>query len=120
MTKSKPLYIDADKIEWDDTYLNLSKLPKGPLKSKILRKDDETGEIDMLIQFPPNYFEPKHIHTSSHSVVVLKGTIGTPEGTLGVGSMVFGPPNVPHGPFQWDPEGTIVFAHFKGDPTHKY
>lgn len=92
-------------LEWqDDTILAL---PKG-VKVKILFEDLEVGRQDIMVKFPPGYFEPLHTHESSHSIVVLEGKMCVAGKELGPGDYVFGW-DKEHGPYHY-PEGCTVFV----------
>jgi len=87
---------------------------------KVYHHDPETGHTDMLIKFPPGYVEPEHAHASEHSVVVLEGLQIANGDPLRPGDSCYGPPEVPHGPFEY-PEGCVVFASFRGGSAlHRY
>lgn len=94
------------------------KLPKGAVV-KVLRHDAKSHVLDVLIKRPEGYVEPRHTHDSSHSIVVLEGRVVAEGKELKAGGYIYGPPNVPHGPFEWH-DGCVVFAHFKGNPIHYY
>jgi anti-sigma factor ChrR (cupin superfamily) len=94
------------------------KLPKGATV-KVLRHDRKAGILDMLIKRPEGYVEPRHTHSSFHSIVVLEGRVNVAGKELKAGGYIYGPPGVPHGPFEWH-DGCVVFAHFEGDPIHHY
>jgi hypothetical protein len=80
---------------------------------KLLYSDPETGQVDLLVRFPPGYVEPRHVHDSTHSVVVLEGVQVAEGEPMRPGDYVFGGANSAHGPFEY-PEGCVVFASFRG------
>ncbi len=80
---------------------------------KVLYRDDEAGQVDLLVKFPPGYVEPRHTHDSVHSVIVLEGLQIAEGEHMHPGDYVFGGANSPHGPFEY-PEGCVVFASFRG------
>lgn len=94
------------------------KLPKGAM-SKPLRYDSKNHVLDMLIRWPEGYIEPRHTHNSSHSIVVLRGSVVVEGKELKPGSYIYAAPGAAHGPFEWHNRCT-VFAHFEGDPAHHY
>jgi anti-sigma factor ChrR (cupin superfamily) len=87
---------------------------------KVLHQDVEAGKVDMLIKFPPGYVEPEHTHGSEHAVIVLEGLQIAEGEHMRPGDYVYGPPDLPHGPFEY-PEGCVVFASFRGASSlHRY
>lgn len=86
---------------------------------KIFYHDPETGQIDMLVKFPPGYVEPEHTHEGSHSIVVLEGLQIVRGEHMRPGDYVWASGPVPHGPYEY-PEGCIVFASFRGASQHRY
>lgn len=112
----EPIILTFDEREFvPDPFM---KLPRGPMV-KVLRHDRENQRLDMLIKWPNGYVEPRHWHNAWHSVVVLRGKVKVEGKVLTTGGFIYGPPKVPHGPFEWY-DDCIVFAHFEGDPTHYY
>ena len=105
------LTIHAQRMDWqaDSDVLTL---PKG-VEIKMLRNAPEEGRRDLLIRFPPGYHEPEHTHDSSHAVVCLEGKQIVGGEVMLPGEYVYGPANIPHGPFDY-PEGCVVFASFSG------
>jgi quercetin dioxygenase-like cupin family protein len=101
----------AADLEWQDD-LEVFELGEG-VQVKLLYSDAKAELVDLLVKFPAGYVEPRHVHDSTHSVVVLEG-IQIAEGEpMRPGDYVFGGANTPHGPFEY-PEGCIVFASFRG------
>ncbi|GEM_PF-3181956 len=94
------------------------KLPRGA-RVKVLRRDRKNNVLDMLIRWPEGYVEPRHTHTSTHSVVVLQGRVIVEGKELRKGGYIYGPSGKAHGPFEWH-DDCIVFVHFEGNPTHHY
>lgn len=108
---------DPRQLEWQDGS-ELFTLPKG-VKMKMLGENPATGRRDMLVYFPPGYVEPRHTHGGTHSDVLLQGR-WIIEGTeVGPGGYIYGPADVPHGPFEC-PEGCLVFGSFHGAPEHDW
>ncbi len=107
--------VDPSELEWQDAAALLN-LPEG-VKIKIYHQDEATGRMDSLVYFPPGYVEPRHTHGLAHYDTLLEGR-WIIEGTeVGPGGHIFGPPGVPHGPFEC-PEGVVVCASAFGDPIH--
>lgn len=101
----------ASDLEWKDD-LDVFNLGEG-VQVKLLRRDSKAGLIDLLVKFPAGYIEPRHVHDSTHSVVVLEGLQIAEGEPMRPGDYVFGGANTPHGPFEY-PEGCVVFASFRG------
>lgn len=109
--------IAAEEIELEED--QLMTLPKGA-KSKVLAIDKSRNRIDMLVEHGVGYKEPRHVHDSSHSCMILKGKAIVEGKTLGPGSYIYAEANVEHGPYEY-PEGMLIFAHFEGPSVaHKY
>lgn len=108
---------DPTKLPWLDGS-ELFTLPQG-VQYKILSENQATGRRDMLVSFPPGYVEPRHTHAGSHSGVLLEGRWIVEGVELGKGGYIYGPPGVPHGPFEC-PEGCLVFASFHGPTEHDW
>ena len=70
----------------------------------------------MKQRFPAGYVEPKHTHTSWHSILVTKGRMSVAGKDLRAGDYVFGW-DIPHGPYEY-PDGCEVFIVYMGDATH--
>ncbi len=105
-------------LEWQDATEVLA-LGEG-VQVKVYYHDPASGHLDCLIKFPPGYVEPEHAHVAEHSVVVLEGVQIVRGEHMRPGDSVFGPSQVPHGPFEY-PEGCVVFASFRGGPAlHRY
>ena len=62
--------ITIDENDWEEE--KLLTLPRGG-KTKILAVDKVRDVTDILIKFPPKYFESRHTHDSSHNIVVFDG-----------------------------------------------
>jgi len=104
------------EVEWEsDDVRVLLKLPPG-VKVKFLNYDPVMKRIDMKQQFPPGYVEPRHTHTSWHSILVTKGRMCVAGKDLRPGDYVFGW-DIPHGPYEY-PDGCEVFIVYMGDATH--
>lgn len=105
------------ETDWqEDT--SLLTLPKG-VQVKVLNEDREMGRVDIMIKFPPGYYEPLHTHDSWHSIVVLEGLMRIGGYDLRPGDYVFGW-DEEHGPYEY-PEGCVVFAVFMGKSlAHKW
>ena len=116
--RDERVIVDPSTMEWVDA-AELLALPEG-VKAKILWEDPATGRRDALWLFPPGYVEPRHTHGGAHSDILIEGRwiIEDIEVTAG-GGYIYGPPDVPHGPFQC-PEGCFVFAHFEGSLEHEW
>ena len=114
-TAVKTIIVDPSELEWQDAAA-LFNLPEG-VKIKIYHRDAATNRMDALVSFPPGYVEPRHTHGLTHYDTLLEGR-WIIEGTeVGPGGHIFGPPDVPHGPFEC-PEGVLVVASTFGDPIH--
>jgi len=117
MAAQEKVILDPAELPWEDGS-SLLNLPRG-VKIKILSQDKSTGRMDMLASFPPGYVEPRHVHESYHSTVLLEGTWIVEGKVLHPGGYIFGPANVEHGPFAC-PQGCLVFASFYGSPEHRH
>ena len=90
--------ITADEIPWrEGTELTL---PKGVMV-KILARSKDGNRVDLEAKFPPGYTEPRHVHESSHSGVILDGKMIIDGKTLTRGEYFYAEPNVEHGPFYY-------------------
>ncbi len=98
-------------LEWQDD-LDVFQLGNG-VQVKVLRADSEAQEVDLLVKFPAGYVEPRHVHDSTHSVIVLEGLQIAEGEPMRPGDYVLGAANLPHGPFEY-PEGCVGFARFRG------
>jgi len=104
------------EVKWEsDDVRGLLKLPPG-VKVKVLNYDPVMKRIDMKQRFPAGYVEPKHTHTSWHSILVTKGRMCVAGKDLRPGDYVFGW-DIPHGPYEY-PDGCEVFIVYMGDATH--
>ena len=111
----KTVIVDPSELEWQDAAA-LFNLPEG-VRAKIYNEDAATGRRDMLVSFPPGYVEPRHTHGLTHYDTLLEGRWFIEGKEVGLGGHIFGPPGVPHGPFEC-PDGVVVCASTFGDPTH--
>jgi quercetin dioxygenase-like cupin family protein len=102
--------IPADEIPFTED--NMLTLPKG-VKSKILAQNKDGTVMDIEVQFPPGYVEPRHTHKSSHADVILDGKMLIEGKVLLRGGYLYAEPNVVHGPYSY-PEGCMVFGHIVG------
>ena len=103
------------ETEWQDD-VDVLALPKG-VQVKVLHDDRERKELDLLVHFPPGYYEPPHNHASSHGTIVLEGTQIVGGVHLQPGDYGYGPADKVHGPFDY-PEGCVVFSCVHGDSHH--
>lgn len=88
------------EVEWEsDDVRGILRLPPG-VKVKVLNYDPVMKRIDMKQQFPPGYVEPRHTHTSWHSILVTKGRMCVAGKDLRPGDYVFGW-DIPHGPYKY-------------------
>jgi hypothetical protein len=87
-------------------------LPPG-IEYRIFRLDEEAGEMDLMVRYQPNYYEPRHTHEAEHWQVIIEGEMHVAGEVMGPGDYVFGPANEPHGPF-WFPNGMLSFASSRG------
>jgi quercetin dioxygenase-like cupin family protein len=118
MASKEFLAINVAEMPWLDAE-ELIQLPPG-LEMKVLRYDpDDDHARDLLVRFPPGYVEPRHTHPGEHNNIILEGRMLVDGKTLGPGDYVFGPRNVPHGPFEY-PDGITLCAFHRGEPAHEY
>jgi anti-sigma factor ChrR (cupin superfamily) len=103
--------VHGGDVEWQDD-LDYFQLGEG-VQVKVLYADADAQQVDLLVKFPPGYVEPRHLHDSTHSVVILEGLQIAEGERMRPGDYVFGVANLPHGPFEY-PEGCVVFATFRG------
>jgi len=77
---------------------------------KFLHRDASSGEVAMLVRYPPGEMTPSHKHSHGHGMYVLQGKLVTHRGTFGPGTFVWFPPNevVSHGASP-DEELVILF-----------
>ncbi len=105
-------------LQWQDD-VDVLTLRNG-VQVKVLNRDPANHQTDMLVKFPPGYVEPEHAHDSTHAIIVVEGVQVAEGEAMRPGDYVFGPANVPHGPFEY-PEGCVVFASFHGHSSrHQY
>lgn len=112
------LAISHEGIEWKDDDEGVLALGHG-VQFKVLYRDEESDITDMLIRLPAGYTEPRHVHAGEHHVVMITGSMTVDGKTLGPGDFVFGPSEVPHGPYEHSEE-CIVFAMQRGSQVHRY
>ena len=117
MELASAIITDPADAEWIDA-AERDNLPAG-VKVKILSEDPDTGRKDMYVYFEPGYLEPRHTHIGQHSDVLLEGRWIIEGIEVGPGGYIYGPPNVPHGPFEC-PDGCLVFASFVGNTRHEW
>lgn len=102
-------------VKWNEKAAReILKLPKG-VKVKIFTHDPVLKRIDLKVQFPKGYVEPRHTHNSWHSILVTKGRMCVAGKDLHPGDYVFGW-DQPHGPYEY-PDGCEVFAVTVGKET---
>lgn len=107
----------TNELEWTDGQ-GLLALPEG-IEVKVLAHDPaDDDRVDVLVRFPPGYVEPEHTHSGHHVTVVLEGRQIVDGRTLRPGDYLYGPANVPHGPFEY-PDGCVVFGSIRGGTLHK-
>jgi hypothetical protein len=102
----KPVSIRADEIQWvktDEVYPGSS--------VKILWHDPDTGLICMLIKFPPNTIQGRHVHPSDNHGITLEGEYVVGDRVYGPNTYHYTPANVHHGDeARSGPNGHIAFA----------
>ena len=108
--------VNVAQLPWDED--GPLALPEG-VRCKTLDRDESSGRVDLIVQFPKGYVEPRHTHASCHSGVILAGKMLIHGKVLEPGDYLFGPANEAHGPMEY-PEGCTVFASFYGNPAHQY
>jgi hypothetical protein len=113
---STTVVVDPAEVEWEEGAPESPALPAGVFR-KVYNVDPVTDRMDMLIRFEPGYVEPRHVHRQTHYDTVLEGR-WIIEGTeVTQGGHIFGPPDVPHGPFEC-PDGVLVCVSGFGDRHH--
>lgn len=116
----KTVIVHRDEVEWQDAAAMLH-LPEG-VKIKRYMHDEASQRNDSLVYFPPGYVEPRHTHGTVHSDVLLEGRWIIEGQEVGLGGFIYGPKDVPHGPFEC-PDGVVVCATSYGsaeDALHKW
>ncbi len=113
----RTVIVAADEVAWQDAAERFQ-LPAG-VEFKLYDEDAATGRLDGLGRFPPGYVEPRHTHAALHSDALLEGRWIIEGQEVGMGGHIYGPPDVPHGPFEC-PEGVVVCAAMFGSPIHEW
>ena len=94
-------------LEWQDD-VDVLALGEG-VQVKVLYRNPETDDLDLLIKFPPGYAEPRHTHDSVHSVLALEGLQIAEGEAMHPGDYVYGGANTPHGPFEYPEDAWYCF-----------
>ena len=118
MSNEDLVIVQTNEIPWADGR-SLLALPEG-VEVKLLRHvPEEDNRREFLVRFPPGYFEPEHTHKGEHASIVLEGKQIVGGQVLSVGDYLYGPRDLPHGPFDY-PEGCVIFCSTRGDMTHQW
>ena len=115
MAEVERVITNPNTMDWTDGTIE-THLPAG-VRTKLLSRDPVMGVRNLLVSFPPGYVEPRHVHGVSHATFLLQGRWIIEGQEVTMGGHIFGPPDVPHGPFEC-PDGVTVCASTFGDPTH--
>jgi anti-sigma factor ChrR (cupin superfamily) len=79
---------------------------------KLLRVDDDSATIVLLLKVEPNTPAPDHHHLGSAETIILEGCFSYDYGTIGTGDYLFEPGGCTHDPTTHE-EGTVMFAIIK-------
>ncbi len=71
MDRQALVRVHGSDVEWQDD-LDYFQLGEG-VQVKVLYADAEAQQVELLVKFSPGYVEPRHVHDSTHSVIVLEG-----------------------------------------------
>jgi len=113
-------FLPFDQVEWEDAQSRTG-LPTG-VQWKVLREyPDPDDRVDFLVRFPPGYVEPEHVHPSDHGGIILEGSMTVEGQTFGPGTYAYGVGPIPHGPFEYGPEGCVLYGTMRrGGEVHEY
>lgn len=80
---------------------------------KLLRVDDDSATVILLLKVDPHTPAPDHHHLGSAEAIVLEGCFSYDYGTIRTGDYVFEPGGCTHDPTTHE-EGAIMFAIIRG------
>jgi quercetin dioxygenase-like cupin family protein len=66
------------------------------VSKKILRYDEPTGEMTLLLKFDPDSTYPAHNHPAGEEIFILEGDLRVGRDELGAGDYLYTPPNGKH------------------------
>ena len=112
MEKAKFLLVKSDEIEWQDGE-ELMGMPGVQVKIIAEAEDEISERVDKFVKFPPGYTEPRHTHGYAHSTLIIEGEMHCEGKVLKAGDYVYGPVNVPHGPYYY-PKGITLYSSGRG------
>lgn len=76
------VYVDPTTMEWKP-----SQFPK--IQMKVLYRDDESGEMTVLLKWEPGAVLPFHKHPEIEQSYVLEGSFSDHDGTCYAGQFVY-------------------------------
>ncbi|HRO58786.1 MAG TPA: cupin domain-containing protein [Burkholderiaceae bacterium] len=88
-TQGGSVYVDPEKLEWQP-----SQFPK--IKMKVLYRNDEAGEMTVLLKWEPGAVLPFHRHPEIEQSWVLEGSFSDHDGTCHAGQFVWRRPGSMH------------------------
>ena len=112
MKKAEFLLVKTSEIEWEDGEKILGY--KGSKVKIIAEAEDEISErVDKFVKYAPGFTEPRHTHGYAHSTLILEGEMHCDGKILKEFDYVYGPANVPHGPYYY-PKGVVLYSAGRG------
>jgi anti-sigma factor ChrR (cupin superfamily) len=87
-TELSTMLVHSQESEWKFSAPGVSK--------KILRYDEPSGEMTLLLKFEPNSTYPAHNHPGGEEIFILEGDLRVGRDELGVGDYLYTPPDGKH------------------------
>jgi anti-sigma factor ChrR (cupin superfamily) len=87
-TELSTMLVHSQESEWKFSAPGVSK--------KILRYDEPSGEMTLLLKFEPNSTYPAHNHPGGEEIFILGGDLHVGRDELGVGDYLYTPPDGKH------------------------
>lgn len=72
MNLGKPHIVASNQVAWEEV-----KQPwyAKPIRRKILRRDEQTGALHLLVNYPADLNAPAHHHSCAHTLLVLENEL---------------------------------------------
>lgn len=110
--EQRSFHLRAPAVAWTPARPS-PQVPEG-LQQRLLHNNDQNKLVSAIVKFPKGFREPRHYHTTcGHSIYVLKGKLGSPEGDMTPGTFIYSAVNERHGPFVAK-EDTEIFFYTDG------
>ena len=116
MVSSEVVFVHPDQLKWERMEKPAGESPRDELdyhEFALLRVDEDTGGLTVLVRYGPRYHEPRHRNKYGHAIYVVRGAMcdaNTGETMVSTGCYQYMPAGEAHGPFTFAPDSLFLFV----------